>query len=62
MPLHVYQCPLGHEFERLESINNIADKRCPTCRKMAKIGAGLTGTPILKPGMGGFYRPSKADS
>ena len=58
MPIHVYSCPNGHEFERFENINDIADKRCPKCRKMAKIGPGLTGTPILKAGSGGFYKPS----
>ena len=63
MPLHVYNCKCGNTFERFENINDIADKRCPVCRRMAEIGPGLTGTPILKPGgAGGFYKPSKVDS
>ena len=62
MPMHCYCCPRGHEFERFENINDIADKRCPTCRKMAKITPSLTGAPILRQGVGGFYKPSKGDA
>jgi len=61
VPIHCYRCANGHEFERVENINDIYDKKCPRCGKRAKIGPGLTGAPVLKEGSGGFYKPSKGE-
>ena len=61
MPLHVYNCKCGHSFERLESIHEEKPKRCPECGHKASIGVGRTGTPILREGKGGFYRPTRAE-
>lgn len=57
MPLHVYNCRSGHSFEVLESINEERPKKCPECGRKATIGVGRTGM-ILKPGVGGFYKPT----
>jgi hypothetical protein len=60
MAIHVYSCPNGHEFERFENINDIFPKKCPRCGKKAQATAGVTATPILKEGVGGFYKPSSS--
>jgi putative FmdB family regulatory protein len=58
MPMHQYFCPNGHSFERFEPIHEERPKRCPECGRKARLGVGLTGTPVLKEGVGGFYKPT----
>ena len=62
MPVHIYNCPSGHDFERSETIHDITPKKCPKCGRKAKIGVANTGSPILKEGSGGFYKPTKAET
>ena len=45
MPTYEYQCPEGHEFDRLQKMTDKSRVKCPVCGKVAnrKIsgGAGL---------------------
>jgi putative FmdB family regulatory protein len=45
MPTYEYQCPEGHEFDRLQKMTDKSRVKCPVCGKLAtrKIsgGAGL---------------------
>ena len=45
MPTYEYQCPKGHQFEKLQKISDRSRPRCPECGAVAerKIsgGAGL---------------------
>jgi len=59
MPMHVYDCPNGHTFEKFEGIHEQGPLPCPECGKPATLGVGRTGAPVLKEGTGGFYRPSR---
>lgn len=59
MPMYEFQCSSGHRTEKFLSVSE-SDKaiKCPDCGKRAKRAVSLTGAPILKPGVGGFYKPS----
>src|SRR6266850_1356474 len=45
MPTYEYRCPEGHEFEKLQKINEKPRTKCPICGKVAvrliSGGAGL---------------------
>jgi putative FmdB family regulatory protein len=64
MPLYEYKCiPEGHVFELFESLGEhekYNKKNCPQCGRKRRVEQvpSRTGTPILKAGKGGFYRPS----
>jgi putative FmdB family regulatory protein len=59
MPIHTYYCGhCGHSFERFEPIHEERPKRCPECGRKARLGVGRTGMPVLKEGVGGFYKPT----
>ncbi len=48
MPTYVFRCANGHEFKRIQSVNDKPRSRCPTCRKKCRrmlpiyIGSGLS--------------------
>jgi len=62
MPIREYNCPDCGVFERLfrtAAEDTIEVDECPLCgRESERIEISQTGSPILTPGCGGFYRPS----
>ncbi len=64
MPMLEWKCRLEHVTEKYVALERNAAKklRCPQCGLTAtRVAISQTGTPILKEGRGGFYRPTKAE-
>lgn len=62
MPMYEYECPKKHAFT-IVVVKPSADepketRKCEMCKRTAVLQASTTGTPILKAGCGGFYRPN----
>lgn len=67
MPLYEYVCPKGHKTDRVViSISTPGEplEKVPCthkrCTETAERVASQTGVPILKRGIGGFYKPNAA--
>lgn len=63
MPVYEYECSYGHRSERVVQMSQIknepvAKMKCLFCRLMATLVPSRTGTPILKAGIGGFFKPN----
>lgn len=74
MPVYEYACKNGHRVERILPISEFTEKVvCEKCTELqhkevgpyrpvwARLVPSRTGTPILKAGKGGFYKPSRPD-
>lgn len=74
MPIYEYLCEEGHRTEEVRSLSEFTEViACPECRKQkiaaktdgrvrkAKLVPSMTGTPILKAGRGGFYKPTRPE-
>lgn len=63
MPVYEYECKDGHRSERVVQMRLMTQDepkmthRCE-CGKVAKLVPSRTGTPILKAGCGGFFKPN----
>lgn len=68
MPIYEYVCERGHLFERVVRTSAAEPLEFVMCehelclhalsRKCAKLIPSQTGVPILKRGIGGFFKPS----
>ena len=59
MAQHIYMCAKGHVVEKQEPANSVTQRlKCKYCGGQMLLGVGKTGHPILKRGIGGFYKPS----
>jgi len=65
MPLYEYACSKGHKTERVVISINAPGEPLPRipcehkrCKEAAELMPSQTGTPILKRGIGGFYKPN----
>lgn len=64
MPLYEYVCPKGHKTERVAFITAPGEPLETTpcthkrCKETAERIVSRTGKPILKRGIGGFYKPN----
>lgn len=64
MPLYEYLCPKGHKSERVAFITTPGEPLeiipCPAkrCKETAEHIPSQTGKPILKRGIGGFFKPN----
>ncbi|MBI4339685.1 MAG: zinc ribbon domain-containing protein [Chloroflexi bacterium] len=52
MPIYVYKCPMGHEFERRQGFNASTLQTCPTCNAEAR--RRIYSPAVIYKG-GGFY-------
>jgi predicted nucleic acid-binding Zn ribbon protein len=60
MPIHVYECPKGHRDEVIERVCDEHKRLCEKCYQRMSLSAAVkTGTPVMKKGSGGFYKPSR---
>jgi hypothetical protein len=63
MPIRVFICARKHETEKIlfGEADQLQQIPCPVCRRpAARVDAAMrTGAPILKKGIGGFFRPTR---
>jgi len=72
MPVYEFECKNGHRVEQVRSLSEFTEViACPECRRLrvaahtdgrivrARLVPSMTGTPILKAGVGGFERPTR---
>lgn len=67
MPVYTYQCPKGHKFDRVVQVSKEEPLETAPCEVgkcwsqfvIAELVQALTGKPILKAGIGGFYKPTR---
>ena len=65
MPIYEYKClAMSHRFEKYETLAEHEKgglRHCPGCKKKRAVKQlpSMTGTPILKRGIGGFHKPSR---
>lgn len=66
MPVYSYVCPKGHKFDRVVMVSKDEPLETTPCNEgrckkqfiIAELVQALTGKPILKAGIGGFYKPN----
>ncbi len=64
MPMLEWKCPLEHLTEKYVSLERNAAKklRCSVCGLTAqRVAFCRTGTPVLRKGIGGFYKPTREE-
>ena len=70
MPLYVWSCSVAHRFEKVMSVKEMTlvddgfgTVFCPFCqrKRRCRVVPAPTGAPILREGVGGFYKPTPED-
>jgi len=60
MAIHIYMCTKGHTVEKVEPATTVNQQmKCKKCGTFMMLGVGKTGHPVLKRGIGGFFKSTR---